>query len=82
MGEERTKRKIAATFSADVKGYSRLMSDEEEATIRTITAYRKLMTNLIQTRHGSVMDAKGDNVLVEFPSVMDAIQCFVEIQTD
>ena len=80
MGTEEVKRKLTAIFSADVQGYSRLMGDDEKSTVETITAYRKLMTDLIQTHHGSVKDAKGDNLLAEFPSVVDAIQCAVDIQ--
>jgi hypothetical protein len=80
MSSEDVKRKLSAILSADVQGYSRLMGEDEKATVETITAYRKVMTDLIQTHHGSVKDAKGDNVLAEFPSVVDAIQCAVEIQ--
>jgi adenylate cyclase len=82
VAEEHTKRKLAAIFSADVAGYSRLMGDDEQATVETIIAYRKVMTDLIQEYRGRVVDAKGDNVLAEFPSVVDAIQCAVEIQKD
>jgi adenylate cyclase len=48
MTKERLKRKLAAILSADVKGYSRLIREDEEATIRTLTSYRAAMTNLIQ----------------------------------
>ncbi|MDY6790612.1 MAG: tetratricopeptide repeat protein [Thermodesulfobacteriota bacterium] len=80
MTEERAKRKLAAILSADVKGYSRLMGEDEEATVRTITGYREVMTGLIKGQNGRVVDAKGDNVLAEFPSVVDAVRCAVEIQ--
>ena len=82
MASDNFKRKLTAVFSADVKEYSRLMGDDEQATVETITAYRKIMTDLIQSHHGTVVDAKGDNVLAEFPSVVDAIQCAVEIQKE
>ena len=82
MTAERTKRKLAAIFSADVKGYSRLMADDEEATVRTINAYREVMTGLIREFRGRVADAKGDNVLAEFPSIVDAVRCAVEIQNN
>ena len=78
--EKRTKRKLAAILSADVVGYSRLMEDDEEATVRTINAYREAMTDLIQRYNGKVVDAKGDNVLAEFPSVVEAARCGVEVQ--
>jgi adenylate cyclase len=80
MNEERAKRKLSAILSADVEGYSRLMADDEEATVRTITSYRELTTDLIQSHNGRVADAKGDNILAEFASVVDAVRCAVEIQ--
>src|SRR5574341_1355074 len=75
-------RKLAAIFSADVKGYSRLMGDDEIATVRTLTAYREVMTNLIQAHRGRVVDSPGDNLLAEFVSVVDAVQCATEIQKE
>src|SRR5437879_5940552 len=74
-------RKLTAILSADVKGYSRLMGADEVATIRTLTAYREVMATLIQQHRGRVVDAPGDNLLAEFASVVDAVQCAVVIQT-
>jgi len=82
VSEPKKKRKLTAIFSADVKGYSRLMGDDEQATVDTITAYRKIMTSLVESHSGRVVDAKGDNVLAEFSSVVDAIQCAVETQKE
>jgi len=82
MSEEQARRKLAAIFSADAKDYSRLMGDDEEATVRTITAYRELMVSQIQNQNGRVVDAKGDNLLAEFSSVVDAVRCAVEIQRE
>ena len=73
-------RKLAAIFSTDVQGYSRLMGDNEEATIRTLTAYRGVMTRLIQQHRGRVVDSPGDNLLAEFASAVAAVQAAVEIQ--
>src|SRR5712692_7040559 len=73
-------RKLTAIFSADVKGYSRLMGEDEEATIRTLTAYRELMAALIQQYRGRVVDSPGDNLLAEFASVVDAVRCAVDVQ--
>ena len=73
-------RKLAAILNADVQGYSRLMADDEAATVRTITAYRGAMTTLVEEHRGRVVDFTGDNLLAEFPSVVDAIQCAVEIK--
>lgn len=75
-------RKLAAILSADVKGYSRLMGEDELGTIRTLTAYRQVMSDLIRQHHGRVVDAPGDNLLAEFASVIDAVRCAVTIQQD
>lgn len=77
MGMER---RLAAVLSADVQGYSRLMYEDETATIRTLTAYRGLMAALIRQYRGRVVDDPGDNLLAEFPSVVEAVQCAVTIQ--
>jgi adenylate cyclase len=77
-----SKRKLAAILSADVKGYSRLMADDEEATVRTINIYRDLMKGFIEDYQGRVVDAKGDNILAEFASVVGAVQCAVDIQIE
>ena len=80
MSTERVKRKLSAILSADVEGYSRLMGEDEESTVRTLTAYREIMSSLIQQYRGRVVDSPGDNLLAEFTSVVDAVQCGVEIQ--
>ncbi len=74
-------RKLTAILSADVEGYSRLMGEDEEATIRTLTYYRELMTPLIKGHRGRVVDSPGDNLLAEFGSVVDAVQYAMVIQT-
>ena len=76
------KRKLTAILSADVKGYSRLMGEDEVATVRTLTAYREMMAALIQQHRGRVVDSPGDNLLAEFASVVDAVRCAVEIQEE
>jgi adenylate cyclase len=73
-------RKLAAILSADVKGYSRLMGDDEAATVRTLTEYRSVITSTVARHGGRVVDAPGDNVLAEFSSVVGAVQGAVEIQ--
>jgi len=76
------KRKLTAILSADAKGYSRLMGDDEEATVRTITAYREVISTVVQKHRGRVVDSPGDNVLAEFASVVDAVRGAVEIQEE
>lgn len=82
MQENNLERKLRAILSADVKGYSLLMADDEIATIRTITSYRTIMKSIIEQYKGRIVDTPGDNLLAEFKSVMDAVQCAVDIQRD
>ena len=82
MTQEGFKRKLTAILSADVVGYSRLMDDNEEATIRTLNEYRTSITSLIQQHRGRVVDAIGDNLLAEFTSAVDAVNCSVATQMD
>jgi adenylate cyclase len=82
MANEGFKRKLAAILSADVEGYSHLMGDDEEATVRALKAYREILTTLIQQHNGKVLDSPGDNLLAEFVSVVDAVQCAVAVQIE
>jgi class 3 adenylate cyclase/pimeloyl-ACP methyl ester carboxylesterase len=82
MATQEVKRKLTAILNADVKGYSRLMGEDEKGTVRTLNAYKEVMTGLIQHHHGRVVDAPGDNLLAEFASVVDAVECAVEIQKE
>ena len=80
MADEGFKRKLAAILSADVEGYSRLMDDNEEATVRTLTSYRTAIADFTQQFRGRIVDTPGHNILAEFISVVDAVNCAVEIQ--
>jgi adenylate cyclase len=82
MNTERAKRKLIAILSADVKGYSRLMGEDEVATVRTLKEYREVMSKLIHEYRGRVVDSPGDNLLAEFASVVDAVEAASEIQKD
>ena len=82
MAEKGFKRKLAAILSADVEGYSRLMDDDEESTVRTLTAYRSAINDLVQQYRGRIVDTPGDNILAEFTSVVDSVNCAVEIQRE
>src|ERR1700680_2099208 len=62
-------------------GYSRLMGENEEAPLRTLSSYRKLIDSLIEQHHGRFVNSAGDSVLAEFASVVNAVQCAVEIQS-
>jgi adenylate cyclase len=73
-------RKLAAILSTDVKGYSRLMGDDEMATVETITRYRMFIGELVEVHHGRVVDSPGDNLLAEFASAVDALDCAAAIQ--
>jgi len=74
------KRKLTAIFSADVQGYSRLMETDEEYTVSIVTSHRNLMAGLIEQYQGRVVDSPGDNVLAEFASALDAVNCAIEVQ--
>src|SRR6516165_12191639 len=73
-------RKLTAILCADVYGYSRLMGDDEEATLRTLSAYRKVIDHCIENHRGRFVNSAGDSVLAEFTSVVEAVNCAVEIQ--
>ena len=82
MAPEEFRRKLTAILSADVEGYSRLMGEDEEATIRTLNMYKKMMFILIERNQGRLVDSTGDNLLAEFSSVVDSVRCAVQIQED
>jgi adenylate cyclase len=82
MTSDNLKRKLAAILNADVQGYSRLMGEDEEGTIRTLNSYKELMAGLIQHHRGRVVGTAGDSLLADFASVVDAVRCAVEIQEE
>lgn len=82
MNAQDFKRKLTAVFSADVAGYSRLMGEDEGATVKTLEAYKQIMFSLIKQHRGRLIDSPGDNLLAEFASVVDAVQCGVAIQKE
>ena len=82
MNTQEFKRKLTAVFSADVAGYSRLMGEDEAATVKTLEGYKQIMFSLIKQHRGRVIDSPGDNLLAEFASVVDAVQCGVAIQKE
>jgi adenylate cyclase len=82
MADKGYKRKLTAILSADVAGYSRLMAEDETATVTTIASYREIMASLIKQHRGRVVDSQGDNMLAEFSSVVDSVQCAVAVQNE
>ena len=78
--EHKVERRLAAIFAADVAGYSRLMSQDEVGTLRTLTAHREIMDRLIAEHGGRIANTAGDSVLAEFPSAVDAVRCAVQVQ--
>ena len=75
------KRRLAAILAADIAGYSRLMHGDEAATVRDLKAHQSVILPLIGRHGGRIIDTAGDGILAEFPSVIGATECAVEIQT-
>ena len=82
MTQGNFQRKLTTIFSADVVAYSRLMSDDEEATVRTLTTYRDIISALIKDHKGRVVDSPGDNILAEFISVVNSLRCAWDVQQE
>ena len=75
-------RRLSAILAADVVGYSRLMQQDDQATVRALTERRAIFAERVAARRGRIVNAPGDSILAEFPSVIDAVDCAVEIQTE
>ncbi len=80
MNPVRVEHRLAAILSADVVGYTRLMAQDETATVQTLGAYREEIARLVRQHRGRVVDAPGDNLLAEFPSALDSVRSAIEIQ--
>jgi class 3 adenylate cyclase len=74
------KRKIAAIFAADIAGYSRLVAEDEEETLRRLESYRQVTDDFIARFGGRIFNTAGDAVLAEFPSAVEAVRCAIDIQ--
>ncbi|QDG77161.1 adenylate/guanylate cyclase domain-containing protein [Labrenzia sp. PHM005] len=79
---ERAKRRLAAIMCADVAHYSRLMEQDEDGTLSRLKTYRSIMSSLTSRHNGRIVNTWGDSVIVEFTSVIEAVQCAVEIQNE
>lgn len=82
LASQEMQRQLRAILSADVKDYSRLMAEDEMWTIHTLNAYRDLIASRVQSHLGRVVDSPGDNILADFGSVLNAVQCAVEVQRE
>ncbi|MHC4435516.1 MAG: adenylate/guanylate cyclase domain-containing protein, partial [Planctomycetota bacterium] len=82
MAQDSIKRKLTTILAADVAGYSRLMSDDEEATLRTLQGHREIIDGLIDKHHGRIFNTAGDSVLAEFGSTVEAVRCAISIQEE
>src|ERR1043166_6506320 len=83
LGAERVERRLAAILAADVAGYSRLMGKDEAGTLQRLRAVRaELIDPKIAEHKGRIVKTTGDGLLVEFPSVVEAVACAVAVQRD
>jgi adenylate cyclase len=82
MTDEKLKRRLTTVLCADVHGYSRLMAADEAATLETLRRYRTAIAGLVERHEGRVVNTWGDAVIAEFASVVEAVQCAVEIQQE
>ena len=82
MADLEGSRKLEAILAADVAGYSRLMQDDDEATVATLEAYRVVFREKIEAHHGRVVDMAGDSVLAVFKAATEAVSTTVEIQSE
>jgi class 3 adenylate cyclase/Tfp pilus assembly protein PilF len=82
MAEDHQQRRLATILAADVFGYSRLMAENEEYTLRTLKAYRGIIDHLISRHEGRIFGAAGDSFLAEFQSAVEAVRCAIAIQEE
>ncbi len=82
MSEERVQRKLTTILAADVEGYSRLMSADEEATLKTLKSYREIIDGLISRHGGRIFGTAGDSVVADFGSTVEAVRCAIAIQEE
>jgi len=82
MTDDKVKRRLTTVLCADVYGYSRLMEADEAGTLETLRRYRAAIAGLVERHDGWIVNTWGDAVIAEFPSVVEAVQCAVEIQQE
>jgi adenylate cyclase len=74
------KRKIAAILAADIAGYSRLVAEDEEETLRRLESYRGVFQDFVTRFSGRIFNTAGDAILAEYPSAVDAVRCAIDVQ--
>src|SRR5215475_3222928 len=74
-------RRLSAILTADIAGYSRLMGQDEAATVRDLKGHQAVILPVVGRHGGRIIDTAGDGILAEFPSVIGATECAIEIQT-
>lgn len=82
MTDEKVKRRLTTVLCADAYGYSRLMEADEAGTLETLRRYRTAIAGLVERHDGRIVNTWGDAVIAEFASVVEAVQCAVEIQQE
>ncbi|QOZ56442.1 adenylate/guanylate cyclase domain-containing protein [Bradyrhizobium sp. CCBAU 53338] len=82
MTDDKMKRRLTTVLCADVYGYSRLMEADETGTLETLRRYRTAIARLVERHDGRIVNTWGDAVIAEFASVVEAVQCAVEIQQE
>lgn len=82
MEDAQGRRRLATIFAADVVGYSRLMAEDEEATLRRLRAHRDVIDRLIARHDGRIFNTGGDSVLAEFGSAVEAVRCAIAVQDE
>ena len=80
MNSSEVNRRLAVIFAADVAGYSRLMSTDEEGTLRTLALYQEVIANLVTEHQGRIFGMAGDSIMIEFASAVQAVRCAVAVQ--
>jgi len=82
MTDDKVKRRLTTILCADVQGYSRLMAADEAGTLDALRRYRAAIAGLVERHDGRIVNTWGDAVIAEFASVVEAVQCAVEIQQE
>lgn len=82
MTDDKVKRRLTTVLCADVYGYSRLMEADETGTLETLRRYRTAIARLVERHDGRIVNTWGDAVIAEFTSVVEAVQCAVELQQE